>query len=82
MQPDDVKEMLGNHFADAHIDVGGDGSHFEITIVSDHFEGLNRLKRQKSVYAALNERIADGSIHAVMMSTYTPAEWEQSQSNG
>jgi acid stress-induced BolA-like protein IbaG/YrbA len=82
MQADDVKKMLSNHFADALIEVGGDGSHFEITIVSGHFEGLNRLKRQQSVYSVLNERIADGSIHAVMMSTCTPEEWEQSQANG
>jgi acid stress-induced BolA-like protein IbaG/YrbA len=82
MQLDEVKEILSAHFADAQVEVQGDGSHFEITIVSEQFEGLNRLKRQQSVYAALNKNIADGSIHAVMMTTHTPAEWEQSKMNG
>ena len=56
--------------------VGGDGRHFDITVVSSQFEGQRPVKKQQLVYAALNEKIADGTIHAVMMKTLTPTEWQ------
>ncbi len=74
MQPDQVKTILQQQLADCDITVEGDGSHFDITVIGDVFEGLNAVKKQQVVYAALNEQIADGSIHAVNMKTYTRAE--------
>ncbi|HQQ74721.1 MAG TPA: BolA/IbaG family iron-sulfur metabolism protein [Pseudomonadales bacterium] len=56
--------------------VGGDGRHFDITVVSACFEGQRPVKKQQLVYAALNDKIADGTIHAVMMQTLTPSEWQ------
>jgi acid stress-induced BolA-like protein IbaG/YrbA len=29
------------------------------------------------VYAPLKERIADGSMHAVTIKTFTPAQWQR-----
>ena len=52
---------------------GGDGR-YEVLVVSEAFEGLNRVKRQQRVYAVLNDAIADGSIHAVTIRALTPAE--------
>jgi acid stress-induced BolA-like protein IbaG/YrbA len=34
------------------------------------------VKKQQLIYAALNEQIADGTIHAVNIRTYTPAQWQ------
>ena len=76
MQIDEIKNLLAEHFVDAHIEVILDGSHANITIVSDVFAGLNPVKKQQSVYAVLAEAIASGDIHAVNMKTYTPAEWQ------
>ena len=42
--------------------------------MSDAFEGLSRVKRQQAVYAAIQELIASGAIHAVTISTATRAE--------
>ena len=77
MQPEEVKQLLANHFSDCDIEVSGDGRHFEITVVGDVFEGLNAVKKQQLVYAALNEQIAGGAMHAVNMKIYTRAEWQQ-----
>jgi len=57
------------------ISVSGEGSHYDITVVGDIFAGLRPVKKQQLVYAALNEQIANGSIHAVNIKTYTPQEW-------
>lgn len=79
MQPEEVKQILQSHLPDCDIEVTGDGSHFDITVVGDVFEGLNAVKKQQLVYAGLNPQIADGSVHAVNMKTFTRAEWQQSE---
>ncbi|MBD2859711.1 BolA/IbaG family iron-sulfur metabolism protein [Spongiibacter sp. KMU-158] len=69
-----ISEQLKAHFTDATIEVGGDGSHFDVKVVSDVFEGLRPVKRQQMVYAALNDMIRDGSVHAVNIKALTVAE--------
>ena len=51
-----------------------DGSHVNVEVVSPVFSGLSPVKKQQLVYAALNEQIADGTIHAVNMRTLTPEQ--------
>jgi acid stress-induced BolA-like protein IbaG/YrbA len=41
---------------------------------------LRPVKKQQLVYAVLNSHIADGTIHAVNIRTYSPTEWA-AQSN-
>lgn len=78
MQPEQVKSLLESHLPDCDISVSsGDGSHFDVVVVGDVFEGLSPVKKQQMVYAGLNEHIASGSVHAVNMKTYTRAEWQQ-----
>jgi acid stress-induced BolA-like protein IbaG/YrbA len=76
MQADDVKALLVKGLADCEFTVGGDGSHFDIVAVGEVFAGLRPVQKQQLVYAALNEQIADGTIHAVNIQTFTPAEWQ------
>lgn len=52
-----------------------DGSHASITVVSDAFAELSRVKKQQLVYAPLKELIGSGELHAVSIKTYTPSEW-------
>lgn len=75
METDEVKALLEGQLADCEIQVEGGGSSFQITVIGALFEGLNAVKKQQCVYAALNEKIADGTIHAVTIKTFTPAEW-------
>ena len=58
-----------------HLEVTGDGHHWEALVVSPAFEGLSRVKRHQRVYAALGDRMR-AEIHALAMTTLTPAEWE------
>jgi len=76
-----VKVLLQTHMQECEFDVQGEGSNYDITAVGAVFEGLRPVKKQQLVYAALSDHIADGSIHAVNIRTYTPAEW-QARSQG
>ena len=71
-----VKALLQAHMEECEFHVQGEGSHYDITAIGPVFEGLRPVKKQQLVYAALSDQIADGSIHAVNIRTYTPAEWQ------
>ena len=71
-----AKVLLQNNMQDCEFQVQGEGSHYDIAAIGDVFEGLRPVKRQQLVYAALKDNIADGSIHAVNIRTFTPAEWQ------
>jgi acid stress-induced BolA-like protein IbaG/YrbA len=57
-----------------HLEVVGDGQHFQALVVSKAFAGRNRVQRHQLVYAALGERMRE-EIHALSMRTLTPEEW-------
>ena len=75
MQADELKALLAANFADSQIDVAIDGSHCNILIVSDAFAGMMPVKKQQMVYALINDKIADGTLHAVNMKLHTPEQW-------
>lgn len=71
-----VKALLQSHLSDCEIYVQGEGSHYDVVVIGAVFDGLRPVKKQQLVYAALQDHIADGSIHAVNIRTYTPTEWQ------
>jgi acid stress-induced BolA-like protein IbaG/YrbA len=81
MQTEQIKALLEAELADSQVDVAVDGSHLNLVVVSPVFEGLRPVKKQQLVYAVLADKIADGTLHAVNMKTFTPAEWDE-LSNG
>jgi acid stress-induced BolA-like protein IbaG/YrbA len=73
--PDDVRRYIAQGLACEHLEVSGDGTHFEAVIVSASFEGRSRVQRHQLVYAALGERMRS-EVHALSMKTLTPREWQ------
>ena len=57
-------------------DMTGTADHWQAVIVSSQFEGMGRLARQRSIYAALGELMA-GPIHALTFKTLTPKQQEE-----
>ena len=47
--------------------------HFDVTIVSEAFEGQNRIQRHRMVYDALDQLI-QSDIHALRIKALTPSE--------
>jgi len=55
----------------------GGETHFSVRIVSDLFEGLSRVERQRRVYATLAVELRQ-QVHALSLTTLTPAEaWQE-----
>ena len=72
---DSVKQGIAAGLECEHLEVAGDGEHFQALIVSRQFEGRNRVQRHQLVYAALGDRMRE-EIHALSMRTLTPQEWQ------
>ncbi|MGB0696659.1 MAG: BolA family protein [Rhodospirillaceae bacterium] len=56
----------------SHADSGGE-THFRVTVVSDRFEGLSRVARQRLVYDLVQEELKE-RVHSLALVTKTPAE--------
>ena len=78
--PEDVKRYIADGLACEHLEVVGDGRHFDALIVSPAFEGKRLVQRHQLVYAALGERMRE-EIHALSMRTLTPAEHSAAGAN-
>ncbi|MDG6773524.1 BolA family transcriptional regulator [Thiomicrorhabdus sp. ZW0627] len=60
---------------ESHMHAGpANESHFKLTLVSEDFEGVSKVKRQQAVYRALNELMPQ--FHALALHTYSPEEWQ------
>ncbi|HUL97293.1 MAG TPA: BolA/IbaG family iron-sulfur metabolism protein [Usitatibacter sp.] len=74
VEPSSIEESIRAGLECTHVEVRGDGAHFEALIVSPRFAGLARVRRHQLVYAALGARM-HGEIHALSMQTLAPEEW-------
>ena len=74
VEPRSVEDSIRAGLAVTHLEVTGDGAHFEALVVSPEFAGLTRVRRHQLVYAALGERMRE-EIHALSMKTLSPEEW-------
>ena len=66
----------GQH--DGHAGVRSKESHFNVTVVSEQFEGMTPVTRHRTINAILKEEF-DAGLHALQLSTKTPAEYEKSK---
>jgi stress-induced morphogen len=68
-----LRTLLEQAFPDASelqvADRTGAGDHFQVTVVSDRFNGLSLVQQHKLVYEALADPLADGTIHELRIST-------------
>ena len=64
---DQIKHAIESQIPTSTVEVGGDGRHFEIKVVSPIFEGKRTLEKQRIVYAALSELMAGSNapVHAI-----------------
>jgi acid stress-induced BolA-like protein IbaG/YrbA len=73
--PAQVRQYIADGLSCDHLEVDGDGSHFEAVIVSAAFEGKRPIARHQLVYSVLGDRMK-AEIHALSMRTLTPDEYK------
>ena len=73
--PQQIQEYIAAGLDCTHLEVAGDGQHFQATIVCAAFAGKRPIQRHQMVYAVLGERMRE-EIHALSMKTLTPEEYQ------
>lgn len=71
---DAVTQLIHTRLPDAQIAVQGDGYKYQAEVISSRFQGLSKVKRHQLIYAAVNEAITSGQLHALTITAYTPEE--------
>jgi acid stress-induced BolA-like protein IbaG/YrbA len=74
--PESIEQAIAAGLACEHLQVQGDGHHWEALIVSRAFEGMSRIRQHQLVYKALGDRMRE-EIHALSMTTLTPGQWDE-----
>jgi len=72
--PEQIQAWIAAGLPCEHLEVAGDGHHFEAVIVSAEFCGKLLVARHQRVYQALGDKMK-AEIHALSMKTLTPEEW-------
>ncbi len=72
MDAEQVKALIEAAMPGATVEMGGDGCHLEVKVVSDRFEGKSLIQRHRMVMDAVKDRIASNELHALSIKAVTP----------
>jgi len=75
MTAEELRSLIAAGLACEHLEVDGDGRHWQAVVVSAEFAGLRAIQRHQRVYRTLGARMQTDEVHALSMKTFTPAEW-------
>ena len=77
MQAAEIRALIEQGLPQAEVMVqGDDGVHFEAVVVDAGFVGKSMIEQHRMVFALLGDRVQNGSIHALSLKTFTPAQWQ------
>ena len=74
MTLEEIQAKIEAGIEGATVSMEGDGCSCATTVVSETFEGMSLLERQKAVLATVRADIDSGELHALSIKARTPAE--------
>jgi acid stress-induced BolA-like protein IbaG/YrbA len=77
MTNEEIAGLLKSELTLVDVKVKSEGSHFQIIAVDNRFEEMSRVKKQQLIYGPLAEKIADGTMHAITIKTFTVEQWKR-----
>ncbi len=73
LAPQELLVKDQSHLHAGHVGAREGKGHFDVTIVSEKFDGVNRIGRHRLVYDALGA-FMESDIHALRINAFSPAE--------
>lgn len=73
LQPTELLVKDQSHLHEGHAGAQEGKGHFDVTIVSEQFDGMNRIARHRLVYDSLGS-FMESDIHALRITALTSAE--------
>jgi len=72
-----VEQSVPQSKVDVRLFSGDD--HFEMRVISPAFTGKSKVAQHQMIYQALGDHM-QSRIHALILKTYTPEQWQQTES--
>ncbi len=82
MNPAQLKARLENLSPATQVeivDLTGTQDHYQAVIISPAFEGKMMIEQHRMVFQLVQSEVDSGEVHALTLKTYTPAQYEKSQ---
>ena len=74
MTPIEVKQLIESGIENCEANVQSeDNRHFQATVISSAFTGQSLVKQHQMVYATLGNAMQTDELHALALTTKTPA---------
>jgi BolA protein len=73
LTPQDIQIMDESAQHAGHAGAKSGGGHFQLTIISPTFSGLNIVARHRAIYQALGDLMST-RVHALSITAYSPEE--------
>lgn len=73
LKPESLDLIDDSHKHAGHAGARGGAGHFDLTIVSEKFSGVNTVGRHRLIYGVLAEMMP-GEIHALSIKAFSPEE--------
>lgn len=73
LEPESLDLVDDSHKHAGHAGARGGAGHYDLTIVSDRFTGVNTVGRHRLIYEALADMMP-AEIHALSIKAYSPEE--------
>ena len=77
MTNEEIANLLKAELNLSEVKVKSEGSHFQIIAVDNCFEDMSRVKKQQLIYGPLSDKIADGTMHAITIKTFSVDQWQR-----
>ena len=77
MQAAEIRALIEQGLPQAEVVVqGDDGVHFEAVVIDPGFVDKSMIEQHRIVFALLGDLVQNGTIHALSLKTFTPAQWQ------
>ena len=74
MTEDEITSRIKTLYPEAVMEVAGADCNFELYIISENFNGMNTMQRQKPILALFKDELATGKLHALSIKAKTRKE--------
>ncbi len=72
MNAEDIITRIRENYPDAEVRTEGSDCNFSLTVISEAFEGLNLIQRQRPLLALFKDELGSGELHALSILAHAP----------
>ncbi|WP_018295142.1 BolA/IbaG family iron-sulfur metabolism protein [Mariprofundus ferrooxydans] len=81
LETEAIIKKVQSLYADAMVEVAGEGCNLELLVISDGFQSMPVMKRQQSLLKLFSDDLTSGRLHALTIKAKSRAEMNAAKSH-